>query len=69
MVMAALNTVRVKGGVIQGHEMRGSPKVYCERGVTVERIITIDKTGVGKDKGILEQKGEDGRHEIVKTLL
>lgn len=46
--------------------MRGSPKVYCERGVTVERI-TIDQMGMGKGKGILEQKGEDGRHEIVKT--
>ena len=35
--------------------MKGSPKVYCERGVTIERIITIVQMGMGK--GILGKEG------------
>lgn len=51
IVMAALNTVGVKG--VSFRTVRQGSPVYCSRS-TVERIITIDQMGMGQARGILE---------------
>ena len=49
--------------------MKGSPKVYCERGVTIERIITIVQMGMGKYKRSAKKGGKEVRKMSLKSVL